>query len=645
LTQWLTTAGVRWGLDAKHRQAWGVPAEVPGVDQNTWAFGLRRLFLGYAVGQGSAWGGTLPQAAIRSLDAAQVSKLLNWLDAMDLTLAQLSTSKTPAQWCALLEAIVERFFDATDDAQERLIQRVLDPLEAWQKTCMDAQFESEVSLDVVREHWLSQISEGGLHQRFFGGGVQFGTLMPMRSIPFKVICLLGMNDGDYPRQSAPRDFDLMAQSWRAGDRSRREDDRYLFLEAILSARERLYISWQGHRATDNTEQPPSVLVAQFIDYLNAGWSPERVSQKQPLQPYSEAYFLKDSAFQTYDQEWARVHGNASTEEDTPDPAIEAAPPTALTLDDLRQLVRQPIEVFFRARLQVRFDEMTEAQQELEPFSLNGLENYQIGQSLLKAADPQRALSELTLSGSLPMAAFGERESSKLARELNVVVERQAIWREKFPFECPALSVALTLNGTALTGTLNGLWSDVESADTSLDQACAPHLLQMNQRLGAVLEGSGEDQAARGHIIAGLWVNHLAACASGFNLTSTQLGLDGQVIFEPMPQHDALEILQGLVAVYGQAWKRPLPVACKTAWAYLRAQAKAERVAREKPDKLDKLKDPHEVAQGIFEGGFKRDSELTSSAYLARAFDSYQDIEDELPQWAQALYGAMVSHAQ
>ena len=641
LQTWLTTAGVRWGLDAKHRQAWGVPTEVPGADQNTWAFGLRRLLLGYAVGQGSAWAGTLPQAAIRSLDAALVSKLLNWVDSITLTLSELTGDKTPAQWCALMEKIVERFFESTDDAQERILQRLLEPLEVWQKTCMEAEFDSAISLDVVREHWLSQISEGGLHQRFFGGGVQFGTLMPMRSIPFKAICLLGMNDGDYPRQTAPRDFDLMAQSWRAGDRSRREDDRYLFLEAILSARDRLYISWQGHRATDNTEQPPSVLVAQLIDYLNVGWSPERIPQKQPLQPYSEAYFLKDSPHLTYDQEWARVHGRANAEKESPEEAGEVTLPTELTLDDLRQLVRQPVEVFFRARLRVRFDEMTEAQQELEPFSLNGLENYQIGQSLLKANDSKRALTELKLSGSLPMSAFGERESNKLGRELDVVLERQAIWRDKFPFESPAISIALNINGTPLSGTLNGLWSVQDSSKASVNAGSNHALLQMNQRLGAVLEGSGEDQTARGHIIAGLWVNHLAACASGIHLTSTQLGLDGQVIFEAMSQDEALAILQELVDAYWEAWKRPLPVACKTAWAYLQAHAKAERVAPEKPDKV---KDPHEVAQAIFEGGFKRDSELTSSAYLARAFDSYQDIEEELPQWAQTLYGAMVSHA-
>jgi exodeoxyribonuclease V gamma subunit len=641
LQTWLTSAGVRWGLDATHRQTWGIPVDVPGIDQNTWAFGLRRLLLGYAVGQGGAWAGTLPQAAIRSLDALLVSRLLNWVDAISLTLTELRAEREPAQWCALMEKIVERFFASTDDAQDRLIQRLLEPLEAWQKACDEVQLVSALSLDVVREHWLSQISEGGLHQRFFGGGVQFGTLMPMRSIPFKAICLVGMNDGDYPRQTAPRDFDLMAQCWRAGDRSRREDDRYLFLEAILSARGRLYISWQGHRATDNTEQPPSVLVAQLIDYLNTGWSPKRVPQKQPLQPYSEAYFLKDSPFETFDQEWARVHANSNAQSDTQEQAAKIDLPTALTLDDLRQLVRQPVEVFFRSRLRVRFNDLTEAQQELEPFALNGLENYQISQSLLKANDSKRALSELKLSGSLPMAAFGDREAVKLERELDVVLERQALWRGRFPFEGTALSIDLRINGTPVTGTLNGLWSAQDSNGVAADAGSNHAILQISQRLGAVLEGSGENQTARGHIIAGLWVNHLAACACGFTMTSAQLGLDGQVIFEPLPRADALTILREMVDAYWEAWTRPLPVACKTAWAYLQAQAKADRVALDKPDKV---KDPHEVAQAIFEGSFMGESELPSSAYLARAFDSYQDIEEELPRWAELLYGAMASHA-
>ncbi len=629
LQSWLMLTGVRWGLDAAHRMAWGVPAGVAGLDQNTWAFGLRRLLLGYAVGAGAPWGATLPQAALGGLDATLISALLDWVEATSKTLQELSGDKTPEQWGHTLGGLVERFFLASDDAEERLIQRCLAPLEVWLQACADARLDTPLPLDVVREHWLSQIEETGLQQRFFGGGVQFGTLMPMRSIPFQAICLLGMNDGDYPRQKAARDFDLMGISWRAGDRSRREDDRYLFLEAILSARQKLYISWQGHRATDNSEQPPSVLVAQLIDYLQAGWTPAIEPEKQPLQPFSESYFLQDSPFQTYDKDWARVHEAQHTKETSDSPAALAAP-TALTLADLRQLVRQPVEVFFKARLRVRLETVEELAQLEEPFSLNGLEQYQAGQDLLDAHELQPAIEKLTLSGKLPMAAFGTRLAADLQEKAQIVLDRQTGWKTHYPHALPAQSIALNVGGIAITGTLEGLWSG-EAA-----------WLQLNQRVGAVLEGEKEAQTARGHVVTSLWVHHLAACASGMPVTSVQLGLDGQVVFNTLPQEEALGVLQRLVKVYLAAWERPLPVACKTAWAYLQAKAQADQLAFDNPDK--EPKDPHDAAQAAFEGGH-RAGERTESAYLTRAFESYDDVELELPAWAELLYGDMAQHVQ
>jgi exodeoxyribonuclease V gamma subunit len=643
---WLAMAGVRWGLDAHHRMAWGVPAGVPGLDQNTWAFGLRRLLLGYAVGAGAPWGNTLPQAALNGLDASVISALLDWVEAVNLTLRELTGSKSPADWGLTLAGIVERFFAAADDVDERLIQRCLAPLEVWLQACEAAQLETPLPLDVVREFWLSQIEESSLQQRFFGGGVQFGTLMPMRSIPFKVICLLGMNDGDYPRQQAPRDFDLMAQSWRAGDRSRREDDRYLFLEAILSARQKLYISWQGHRATDNSEQPPSVLVAQLLDYLDAGWQGTPEPRQQPLQAFSEAYFLQDSPFESYASDWARVHeqtviANEVKQSKTPDNMDRHAAlamtvqgsyaaPDHLTLADLRQLLRQPVEVFFKTRLRVRLDTLEELEQTEEPFALNGLEQYQAGQNLLDAAELPQALEKLRLSGQLPMAAFGERLAAELQAKAQVVLDRREEWTLRYPEPLPAQSIDLQVGGISLTGTLDGLCSG--------DAVW----LQLDQRVGAVLEGEKEARTARVHVVTGLWVQHLAACASAMPLTSVQLGLDGQVIFAPLPQADALRMLQGLVTAYLAAWERPLPVACKSAWAYLQAQAQADRLAATDSDK--EPKDPHDAAQAVFEGTHKA-GERTKSAYLSRAFESYDEIEAELPAWAERLYGDMARHIQ
>jgi exodeoxyribonuclease V gamma subunit len=627
LHDWLAQAGVRWGLDASHRMAWGVPAGVPDLDQNTWAFGLRRLLLGYAVGAGAPWGATLPQAALNGLDAPVISALLDWIDAVNQTLQELISSKTPAQWGLTLASLVERFFAAADDFDARLIERCLAPLDVWLQACEAAQLETPLPLDVVREHWLSQIEESSLQQRFFGGGVQFGTLMPMRSIPFKVICLLGMNDGDYPRQKTARDFDLMDSSWRAGDRSRREDDRYLFLEAMLSARQKLYLSWQGHRATDNSAQPPSVLVAQLLDYLKAGWQGAPEPQQQPLQAFSEAYFLQDSPFASYAKDWARVHEQPAPQApQTAHPALPA--PSALTLADLRQLLRQPVEVFFKLRLRVWLDKVDELEQTEEPFALNGLAQYQAGQRLLDADGLPQALEELRLSGQLPMAAFGQRLAAGLQAKTQVVLDRQGEWTLRYPEPLPAQSIELQVEGVTVTGTLEGL----RSGDGGW--------LQLDQRVGAVLEGEKEARTALAHVVVGLWVKHLAACASAMPLTSVQLGLDGQVIFPPLPQLDALRMLQGMVTACLAAWERPLPVACKSAWAYLQAQAQADRLAATDPDK--EPKDPHEAAQAVFEGAH-RAGERAESAYLARAFESYDEIEAELPAWAERLYGDMARH--
>ncbi|WP_207160827.1 exodeoxyribonuclease V subunit gamma [Rhodoferax fermentans] len=649
--QWLATAGVRWGLDANHRLAWGLPAGAQGLAQNTWAFGLRRLLLGYALGSsgaqpeqdaasGAIWCDTLAQPALSGLDAPLAAGLLDWLDAIEQTLPILQLEHTPAQWGQLLQALVERFFAPADDADERAIERLLTPLADWQQACEDAALDTPLPLEVVREHWLANITEAGLQQRFFGGGVQFGTLMPMRAIPFKVIGLLGMNDGAYPRVQAARDFDLMASSWRAGDRSRREDDRYLFLEALLSARHRLYISWQGHSAADNSSRPPSVLVAQLLDVVNASWSPERVPQAQPLQPFSEAYFEQGSGFETFDADWEKIRplalinkGQIAMKSEVTEAATGSAVPSALTLADLQRLLRQPVEVFFRQRLQVEFDELDELEQEDEPFALNHLQQYQAGAALLQADGSALALRSLYAAGQLPLAGFGNRVAAELMDKAQTVLLSRATWLQAYPVVMAAVPIELSLPlGQTLIGTLNGLWSQGQGGE-------AP-CLQLAERTGAVLQGRGANLAARHHVLVGLWLRHLVACASGLQITSVQLGVDGQVVFRPLSSDAALATLGDLGQAYTQAWAQPLPVACKTAWAYLLAERQNQALLA--AGKV--TKDPHEATRDAFEGG-QRGGERAESAYLQRAFVSYDDLAEALPHWAQQLYGDLLAQAE
>lgn len=147
--------------------------------------------------------------------------------------------------------------------------------------------------------------------------------------------------------------------------------------------------------------------------------------------------------------------------------------------------------------------------------------------------------------------------------------------------------------------------------------------------------------ARVHIVAGLWVNHLAACASGMTVVSVQLGLDDHVVFNTLSVDDAKNALQRLLTAYEAAWQQPLPVACKTAWAYLQTQMKNARLEAAGAGK--ETKDPHEVAEPFFSGGFNTTGELEASAYLARAFAAYEDIEQGVEQWAEPIYGDLARH--
>ena len=184
----------------------------------------------------------------------------------------LQTNCSPQAWVDRLVAIQARFFKAQTQEDLLILVRLQDAVSHWHSACREAHLTSrgaedsdyEIPLAIVREAWIEGLEDKGLNQRFLAGRVNFATLMPMRAIPFRYVCLLGMNDGDYPRSRPPVDFDLMGKDYRPGDRSRREDDRYLFLEALLSAREQLYISWVGRSIKDNVVRPASVLVAQLL---------------------------------------------------------------------------------------------------------------------------------------------------------------------------------------------------------------------------------------------------------------------------------------------------------------------------------------------------------------------------------------------
>ncbi|MBU2098886.1 MAG: exodeoxyribonuclease V subunit gamma, partial [Gammaproteobacteria bacterium] len=388
LHRWIEQAGVRWGINSSHRQSLGRTAHnnSAALEQNTWHFGLRRMLLGYATGRGehSHWQGIEAFDEVGGLSAALVGKLAHLLNMLEQTWTLLQQPAAVAQWTQRLSTLLSQYFIAVDDNDLLQLTRVEKMLRDWRDACTEAGFTDALSIDVVRDFVLEQLDVQPLTQRFLAGSVNFATLMPMRAIPFKHICLLGMNDGDYPRQVPSVDFDLMRHDYRAGDRSRRDDDRYLFLEALLSARHSLYISWAGRSIRDNSERPPSVLVAQLRDYIADTRGKSLLSdltRSYPLQPFSRAYFNADSGLATYAGEWfpAALPSATSPQQQT---LKHKAAHYDISLTDLEKLLRVPAGVFFEQTLGVNFSVEEVTTEDNESFSVDGLQRWKIQQQLL-----------------------------------------------------------------------------------------------------------------------------------------------------------------------------------------------------------------------------------------------------------------------
>jgi exodeoxyribonuclease V gamma subunit len=197
--------------------------------------------------------------------------------------------------------------DDLDSGGPTAVAKALNSLREAQSSCG---FNQVLSLEAVRDCLNQRLTQGGGGYGFMGGAITFCAMLPMRSIPMRVVWLAGMNDGQFPRTSRQPGFSLMSGARRRGDRSLRDEDRYLFLEALMSAEERLCISYNGQSDRDNSVIPPSVLVSELEDYVNRGFvcrhngeKPE-IQRRHRLQGFSSAYFDDglDTKLFSYDQE-------------------------------------------------------------------------------------------------------------------------------------------------------------------------------------------------------------------------------------------------------------------------------------------------------------------------------------------------------
>jgi exodeoxyribonuclease V gamma subunit len=537
--QWLRDAGVRWGRDERHRAALGLPA----TRANTWRAGLDRLLLGYALPGDDThlFAGVLPYDAVEGGAAALAGCLATFAEAVFELADDLARPRPMAAWQTRLERLLRDFFEPdADEADDVALLRAA--IAGVARSAERAGAREPVPLAIVVRELVAAAEAGVRSHAFLGGGITFAALLPGRAVPARIVALLGLNDGEYPRQHRPPGFDLVARHPRAGDRIRRDEDRHAFLEALLAARERLWLAYTGRSVRDNDPRPPSPLVAEVLEAVGraSGEAAARACVvEHPLQPFSRRYFDGSEARLF---SYAEAYATPSRRDAVPAPFLSgplpaAGQPAKLTAETLCDALRNPARRLLRDRLGIRLEAGEGALEDTEPFELDGLAEAAVRRRtfawLREGRDPEAARALARASGELPHGAAGDARFARVVAEIAPLAARAAeagdVARTVIEADCGA----------------RRLVASVGAAETFV-----PGRVRARHRIDA-------------------WVRHLALqCVR--RQASALHGIDVSVRFVPVEGADAL--LAALVALEARMADELVPFFPEAALAYAVARA-------------------------------------------------------------------------
>lgn len=549
LRDWVAAAGIRWGIDARDRRRRELPAE----EAHTWRAGLKRLLLGVALPDTERlYEDTLPVAGIEGARAELLGRFIDYVEALFDFAAKVGAGGTAMEWTETLRTALERFLAPTE-AEEGEAQRVRAALDTVARHAHAAACTLRLPLVAILRELDGLLAEKAPARAFASGMATIAALQPGRPLPARVVCLVGMNEGAWPRPASVPGFDLVARHPRPGDRDRRGEERHAFLEALLCATDALVVTYTGRDPRGNTEYPPAAPLAELLDTLAAmtGRPAASLVVEHPLQPFSPAYFDGAApALFSFDAEQcaasaARLAARAVAPFLSGATMADEEAATEVELDSLRRFLVHPLRFHLRERLGIHLEENEELLEIHEPFVPDRLDDYHLRAAFFdgwRAGRPEAdTVRLLRARGSLPHGIAGEIVSAAARDEAAPLWEAARPWAEAPA--APPCEVAFDDGATLLTGTLDGLGA-----------------------AGLWRVRHGRTRAADR---LRLWLDHLLlqiAAPAGVAQESALIARDGVTRFSPVP--DAAVHLADLLDLWRAGLKAPLPFYPETAWAWI-----------------------------------------------------------------------------
>lgn len=505
----------------------------------SWLNGLNRIIYGICMQDEDSY--ELNEDYFYPLDQVEGDKafeLIRFTHFVQVLISIVQQQRHPVSlknWSVYLaESVAQLIFEPSveEDPDYELFLKQLERLNLL------AEFvEEPISFDVFRQHYIQTLSGETRAGNFMSGGVTFCSMIPMRSIPFKVVCLLGLSYDKFPRKKMKLSFNIMERRRMKGDRNVKENDKHLFLETLLSAGDCLYISYVGMNPKDNSILPPSALVDELINYIAEGLSADHsgalraLVKTHPLHGFSRKYADNGNGLYTYLGESVTETALAIVRE----PIERTFDFSEISLKDFVKFFQNPFEHYYNKVLKIYYKDTEVLLKETEIFALDNLQKWQLKQDLLfiPEADLQRYRDKGVRTGQLPLSRMSEivvEQTHLDVLPIKLLVEQCIAGNEE-----RSISINLEIDGTVISGSQNRIYGDI------------------------LLITSFSQKETKYHLEC--WLRHLIVTAAGVPLATQYIsGHTAKQSIIPanyISREQAVGYLRQLLALYRQGHQSPL----------------------------------------------------------------------------------------
>lgn len=517
-------ANIRFGIEGKAED---------DTKYVSWNYGLKRILYGICMSGGEEYaidGDTIfPIDSLEGSDSLEMIRFSYFINVLIDSINERKNKRSLTGWVEYTEQILHNLICEPGEEVDEDYTLLIQHLEKLNET--NEFFDEEISYDVFKSSYTKSLSTSFQTGTFSKGGIAFCSLIPLRSIPFKIVAMLGLSFDKFPRKETPNSFNLMEIKKEKGDRNVKENDKHLFLETMLSAKEYLYISYVGRKPQDNSEVPPSAIVDELIDYIETGFGNEirkKLVTQQPLHSFSEKYNNGNSQFYNYRDD--RIAGKKDLL--THDKNQEPFKFDEIALSELIRFFKNPFKEYYQKVLGINYRKDDLLLNETEIFEIEkGLQQWSLKKELLtiEPSELNSLKKQMVKIGRLPLKNMADVALQNIEEMVSPL--RELLNACKGEEEQSVLNVEVYIDGSVLAGNIENVF-DNKIICTSLSKNESKYLIEAT-------------------------ILYLAAIAAGNNHTIHFISSNKTAVFNghKISQQSAMDHLKDLVKLYKQGLEK------------------------------------------------------------------------------------------